>query len=155
MLSHVNKRTRGHDHIKLPLDALLELYLSDTSVPLVKNFAVVYIEMAMERSPPDQQAAAVRFLTATHACTSASLHCIALACNYQHIMLGQVSKLACVLRYASVTWYTVTQTSFCTSARSALSEALCLTESVNKGVHCQPCAQGDFPRLFCITFSDS
>ena len=60
MLSHVNKRVRGHDQIKLPLDALLELYLSDTSVPLVKNFAVVYVEMAMDRSTQQQQADAVR-----------------------------------------------------------------------------------------------
>ena len=59
MLSHVNKRVRGHDQIKLPLDALLDLYLSNTSGPLVKNFAVVYVEMAMERSLQDQQLAAV------------------------------------------------------------------------------------------------
>ena len=59
MLSHVNKRVRGHDRIKLPLDALLDLYLTDASAPLVKNFAIVYIEMAMERSTEDQQAAAV------------------------------------------------------------------------------------------------
>ncbi|DBB07277.1 TPA: hypothetical protein ACH3X3_008782 [Trebouxia sp. C0006] len=59
MLSHVNKRVRGHDQIKLPLDALLDLYLTDASAPLVKNFAIVYIEMAMERSTEDQQAAAV------------------------------------------------------------------------------------------------
>ncbi len=59
MLSHVNKRVRGHDQIKLPLDALLDLYLSDASAPLVKNFAVVYVEMAMDRSMQEQQAAAV------------------------------------------------------------------------------------------------
>lgn len=72
MLSHVNKRVRGHDQIKLPLDALLDLYLSETSAPLVKNFAVVYVEMAMDRSLQDQQTAAVRFLS--HACVSA--YCI-------------------------------------------------------------------------------
>lgn len=59
MLSHVNKRVRGHDQIKLPLDALLDLYLADTSALLVKNFAVVYVEMAMDRSTQEQQAAAV------------------------------------------------------------------------------------------------
>lgn len=59
MLSHVNKRVRGHDQIKLPLNALLDLYLTDASTPLVKNFAIVYVEMAMERSTEDQQAAAV------------------------------------------------------------------------------------------------
>lgn len=59
ILSHVNKRVRGHEQIKLPLDALLDLYLSDTSAPLVKNFAIVYVEMAMDRSSPEQQLAAV------------------------------------------------------------------------------------------------
>ena len=62
ILSHVNKRVRGHESIKLPLDALLDLYLSDTSAPLVKNFAIVYVEMAMDRSVQDQQAAAVVIL---------------------------------------------------------------------------------------------
>ena len=59
ILSHVNKRVRGHEQIKLPLDALLDLYLSDTSAPLVKNFAIVYVEMAMDRSSTEQQLAAV------------------------------------------------------------------------------------------------
>ena len=72
MLSHVNKRVRGHDQIKLPLDALLDLYLSEASVPLVKNFAVVYVEMAMDRSTQEQQAAAVR----SSSCTSWPLFCI-------------------------------------------------------------------------------
>lgn len=59
ILSHVNKRVRGHEQIKLPLEALLDLYLSSTSAPLVKNFAIVYVEMAMDRSSPQQQLAAV------------------------------------------------------------------------------------------------
>ena len=71
MLSHVNKRVRGHDQIKLPLDALLDLYLAEASVPLVKNFAVVYVEMAMDRSTQEQQAAAVR----SSSCTSWLLFC--------------------------------------------------------------------------------
>ena len=59
ILSHVNKRVRGHEQIKLPLDALLDLYLADTSAPLVKNFAIVYVEMAVDRCSPEQQLAAV------------------------------------------------------------------------------------------------
>lgn len=59
ILSHVNKRVRGHEQIKLPLEALLDLFLAETSAPLVKNFAVVYVEMAMERSSVEQQVAAV------------------------------------------------------------------------------------------------
>lgn len=100
MLSHVNKRVRGHDQIKLPLDALLDLYLSDTSAPLVKNFAVVYVEMAMDRSLQDQQTAAVRFLPFLR---SQTLFCVAMVpdlkvtccCTVLHICLMHYWILYC------------------------------------------------------------
>lgn len=55
MLTHVNKRIRDHSHIKLPLVELLALYRSPASaaVPMVFNFAMVYTEMAFERSNTD------------------------------------------------------------------------------------------------------
>ena len=49
ILSHVNKRVRGHEQIKLPLQALLDLFLADTSPPLVSSV--------------EQQLAAVRQVT--------------------------------------------------------------------------------------------
>lgn len=84
ILSHVNKRVRGHDQIKLPLDALLDLYLSDSSAPLVKNFAVVYVEMAMDRSLQDQQTTAVYFLPF---CSSPLCRDICISCGHECLLL--------------------------------------------------------------------
>ncbi len=60
ILSHVNKRVRGHGEIKMPLDALLAQYAAPGAAPLVRNFALVYLEMAYERVPEDARLAAVR-----------------------------------------------------------------------------------------------
>ena len=60
ILSHVNKRIKGHAAIGLPLDALLDLALAPDSKPLVQNFGLVYAEMACDRAPPGQRWAAVR-----------------------------------------------------------------------------------------------
>jgi hypothetical protein len=60
ILSHVNKRVRGHGEIKMPLDALLAQYAAPGAAPLVRNFALVYLEMAYERVPEDARSAAVR-----------------------------------------------------------------------------------------------
>ncbi|KAK9834910.1 hypothetical protein WJX81_007994 [Elliptochloris bilobata] len=59
ILSHVNKRVRGHAAIKMPLDALLALYADPGSAPLVRNFALVYLEMAFERAPGEARLAVV------------------------------------------------------------------------------------------------
>ncbi len=60
ILSHVNKRVRGHGEIKMPLDALLAQYAAPGAAPLVRNFALVYLEMAYERVSEDARLAAVR-----------------------------------------------------------------------------------------------
>lgn len=57
MLSHVNKRVRDHREIGLPLVPLLNLFQQPAASPLVRNFALVYVEMAMERSSAQQRAA--------------------------------------------------------------------------------------------------
>ncbi|GBG83689.1 hypothetical protein CBR_g37490 [Chara braunii] len=49
MLSHINKRVKGQSHIKLPFKELLDLYMDNGTAPIVKNFAIVYLEMALER----------------------------------------------------------------------------------------------------------
>lgn len=59
MLQHVNLRVRDHRQIKLPLEELLTLYLASGSL-LVRNFALMYVEMAFERSSPEAKAALVR-----------------------------------------------------------------------------------------------
>lgn len=55
MLSHINKRVKDQASIKLPLKELLALYQSPDLVSMVKNFALVYIEMAIDRAPWDEQ----------------------------------------------------------------------------------------------------
>lgn len=57
MLLHVNKRVRDHHEIGLPLGALLSLFQKPDAPPLVRNFALVYVEMAMERSSAPQRIA--------------------------------------------------------------------------------------------------
>ncbi|KAG0238428.1 hypothetical protein BGX31_003302 [Mortierella sp. GBA43] len=48
ILTHVNKRIKPKPSIKLPVTALLQQFLANSSV-LVKNFALIYIEMGYER----------------------------------------------------------------------------------------------------------
>ena len=59
MLSHVNKRLQGQDSIKLPLTALLDLFLKPDAPPLTRNFALVYVETAFKRASPEERFAVV------------------------------------------------------------------------------------------------
>ncbi|WCJ20554.1 Proteasome adapter and scaffold protein ECM29 [Euphorbia peplus] len=49
ILSHVNKRVKHQSQIGLPLLELWKLYTEANAAPMVKNFCIVYIEMAFER----------------------------------------------------------------------------------------------------------
>uniref|UniRef100_A0A5B7B1H9 Proteasome-associated protein ECM29 n=1 Tax=Davidia involucrata TaxID=16924 RepID=A0A5B7B1H9_DAVIN len=49
ILSHVNKRVKHQLEIGLPLSELWKLYVEANAAPMVKNFCIVYIEMAFER----------------------------------------------------------------------------------------------------------
>ncbi|XP_059624994.1 uncharacterized protein LOC132268214 [Cornus florida] len=49
ILSHVNKRVKHQPEIGLPLSELWKLYVEANAAPMVKNFCIVYIEMAFER----------------------------------------------------------------------------------------------------------
>ncbi|CAM6029521.1 unnamed protein product [Sphagnum balticum] len=55
ILTHINKRVKDQVSIKLPLIDLLKLYQSPDAVPMVRNFAIVYIEMAFERSTVEEK----------------------------------------------------------------------------------------------------
>ncbi|KAM7278672.1 hypothetical protein ACFE04_005806 [Oxalis oulophora] len=50
ILSHVNKRVKHQTEIGLPLLELWQMYSKVDAAPMVKNFAIVYIEMAFERA---------------------------------------------------------------------------------------------------------
>ncbi|KAH7560788.1 hypothetical protein JRO89_XS10G0102900 [Xanthoceras sorbifolium] len=50
ILSHVNKRVKHQPEICLPLAELWKMYTVPNAAPMVKNFCIVYIEMAFERA---------------------------------------------------------------------------------------------------------
>ncbi|KAF7815582.1 proteasome-associated protein ECM29-like protein [Senna tora] len=49
ILSHVNKRVKLQPDIGLPLSELWELYSESAGAPIIRNFCIVYIEMAFQR----------------------------------------------------------------------------------------------------------
>ncbi|KAJ4979048.1 hypothetical protein NE237_009828 [Protea cynaroides] len=49
ILTHVNKRVKHQQQIGLPLSELWKVYVENNTAPMVKNFCIVYIEMAFER----------------------------------------------------------------------------------------------------------
>ncbi|CAJ1971239.1 unnamed protein product [Sphenostylis stenocarpa] len=49
ILSHVNKRVKLQPQIGLPLSDLWKLYFDSGAVPIIRNFCIVYIEMAFQR----------------------------------------------------------------------------------------------------------
>ncbi|KAL6519030.1 hypothetical protein OROHE_017454 [Orobanche hederae] len=49
ILSHVNKRVKHQRAVGLPLLDLWQLYVESSSAPMVRNFCIVYIEMAIDR----------------------------------------------------------------------------------------------------------
>ncbi|ANM61265.1 ARM repeat superfamily protein [Arabidopsis thaliana] len=55
ILSHVNKRVKHQHEIGLPLLALWKLYTDPAAAPMVRNFAIVYVEMAFERAPAKER----------------------------------------------------------------------------------------------------
>ncbi|RIB22041.1 proteasome stabiliser-domain-containing protein [Gigaspora rosea] len=59
VLTHINKRTRAKTDIKLPLNPLIDLICTDnvTQSAFVKNFAIIYLEMAYSRLTEEDQIA--------------------------------------------------------------------------------------------------
>eukprot|EP00899_Mesostigma_viride_P010697 jgi/Mesvir1/19629/Mv09917-RA.4 len=62
ILSHINNRVRGQMSIKLPLQSLIEQYTSGEGGAMAKSFAIIYVEMAMDRSSPENKWDAVPLL---------------------------------------------------------------------------------------------
>ncbi|KAF9363389.1 hypothetical protein BGX34_004264 [Mortierella sp. NVP85] len=58
ILTHINKRVRPKPSIKLPVTALLQQFSTSSSL-LVKNFALIYIEMGYERLPSEEKLSAL------------------------------------------------------------------------------------------------
>lgn len=63
ILAHANKRIKSRPSMPLPLRALADLYArhapGDSSSaechPMVRNFALIYLEMAMERANAEER----------------------------------------------------------------------------------------------------
>ncbi|KAJ3681025.1 hypothetical protein LUZ60_015514 [Juncus effusus] len=55
MLTHVNKRVKHRPEIGLPMLDLWKLYCEANISPMVRNFCIVYIEMAFERLPNENK----------------------------------------------------------------------------------------------------
>ncbi|KAL6906048.1 hypothetical protein ACP4OV_003649 [Aristida adscensionis] len=55
ILSHINKRVKHRPEIPLPMLDLWKIYTEPTSSTIVRNFCVVYIEMAFERLPTEEK----------------------------------------------------------------------------------------------------
>jgi proteasome component ECM29 len=53
ILSHINKRVKHRPEISLPMLELWKIYTESTSATMVRNFCIVYIEMAFERLPTE------------------------------------------------------------------------------------------------------
>ncbi|XP_011080457.1 proteasome-associated protein ECM29 homolog [Sesamum indicum] len=64
ILSHVNKRVKHQLEITLPLSELWKLYVESSAAPMVRNFCIVYVEMAIDRvHQEEKQLMAPMFLT--------------------------------------------------------------------------------------------
>ncbi|XP_056682996.1 uncharacterized protein [Spinacia oleracea] len=55
ILSHVNKRVKHEAGIGLPLSELWSMYTEASTAPMVRNFCIIYIEMAFDRSEIEVQ----------------------------------------------------------------------------------------------------
>ncbi|CEP12173.1 hypothetical protein [Parasitella parasitica] len=56
ILSHINKRVKSNDTIKLPFDALLSQFTDGSVSVFVKNFTLIYLEMAASRLSAEETA---------------------------------------------------------------------------------------------------
>lgn len=59
ILSHVNKRLKAQPTMRLPLEDLTALYVNPERPPMVRNFALVYVEQAHARATPEDRAAQI------------------------------------------------------------------------------------------------
>eukprot|EP00878_Enallax_costatus_P020969 GHUV01022185.1.p1 GENE.GHUV01022185.1~~GHUV01022185.1.p1 ORF type:complete len:557 (+),score=262.61 GHUV01022185.1:128-1798(+) len=62
LLNHINKRVKALPSTQLPLIPLVKLALDGSAGPMVRSFALVYVEMGQPRAPPQQQLEAVPLL---------------------------------------------------------------------------------------------
>lgn len=62
ILSHLSKRIKGNDAVPLPLARLVSLFTNPGTIPLVANFALIFVEMGLPRVAPAERAGLVASL---------------------------------------------------------------------------------------------
>ncbi|KAJ3353956.1 hypothetical protein GGF32_002721 [Allomyces javanicus] len=55
LLAHINARVRSEPTVHLPTQALVALVGAAATAPIVRNFGLVYLEMALERTPSTER----------------------------------------------------------------------------------------------------
>lgn len=67
ILSHINKRVKANPSIKLPFEALLNQFVDTSISTFVKNFTLIYLEMATSRLTAEEVASRLpEFLKGIH-----------------------------------------------------------------------------------------
>jgi proteasome component ECM29 len=56
ILSHINKRVKTNTTIQLPFQSLLDQFINSEISVIVKNFTLIYLEMAAVRLSPEETA---------------------------------------------------------------------------------------------------
>ncbi|CAO3594598.1 unnamed protein product [Absidia cylindrospora] len=56
ILSHINKRTKFNENVKLPFDSLLAQFSDDKISTFVKNFTIIYLDLSVKRMSPEETA---------------------------------------------------------------------------------------------------
>lgn len=56
ILSHINKRTKANENVKLPFDSLLAQFIDDKVSDFVKNFTIIYLDLCVKRMSPEETA---------------------------------------------------------------------------------------------------
>lgn len=54
-LTHVNKRVKANAEIQLPFAAILDIFLTSSQSPFLRNFSILYLDMGFERMNAQQR----------------------------------------------------------------------------------------------------
>lgn len=91
LLNHINKRVKALPSTQLPLIPLVNLALDGSSGPMVRSFALVYVELGQPRALPQQQLDAVSasldlmpallIVYLTHICSASVVYCLLIECD--------------------------------------------------------------------------
>ncbi|KAL2912896.1 proteasome component M29 [Polyrhizophydium stewartii] len=79
MCNHVNKRLKSSPDIQVPVEALVKLFTAPTASALLRNFALIFIELGFARLPDEEAAKALPGLLSGVAAKPASQRAVVLS----------------------------------------------------------------------------